>query len=264
MNSHLQARFTAQNGRTRLAHLSASAPLKIAKTFALKNGALGATIMDASPGLLAGDCYAFDVSVEANARAEIGTQGFTRVHPSGANACELQTRLEVGQGATLEWFPEPLMLYADADLRAQTTAKLAAGATFVAHDIWCAGRVGRGEVWEFSRHRNRWNIERAGVPLYASALDVEPAKFDIRQSAAWDAWTHSGNFWAMCAAGADFDARLCEAFWEIIESDSGALYAGASVLAGGGVMVSMLGTRAHDLQELTRKLRGQTRLNGED
>ena len=211
--------------------------------------------MDASPGMLAGDCYQFDFDVAANARVEVTTQGFTRVHPARENGCELQTHLRVGENATLEWFPEPLMLYAGADLCAQTRVELAPSATFTASDIWCAGRVGRGENWEFARYRNRWNIARDGAPVFASALDLTPQKFDPQQLGAWENYSHCGNFWAL---GAALDDGI-EAIWQIIENQS-AVYAGVSVLAeGGGLMVSMLGTRAHDLQELTHQLRVQVR-----
>ena len=232
--AYVKAAFAASDGRTRMERIEQNAPLKIARTFDLNGGALGVCIMDASPGMLAGDRYQFDFAVAADARVAVTTQGFTRVHPSRDNPCELQTRLQVGDGATLQWFPEPLMLYAGADLRAQTTVELAPTATFLGADIWCAGRIGRGESWEFARHRSRWNINRAGAPLYASSVDIEPANFDAKQIGAWNGWTHSGNFWALYAANAELDERLCEAFWQIIEEQT--VYAGASVLAAGGVV----------------------------
>ncbi len=143
------------------------------------------------------------------------------------------------------------MLYADADLSAQTTVELAPTATFMASDIWCAGRGGHGENWEFARYRSRWNIERAGASIFASSLDLAPRSFVPRQLGAWQNCTHSGNFWAF---GPTLNENLIEEMWEIIESQS-LVYAGASSLEKGGLMVSMLGQRAHDLQGLTKKLR---------
>ena len=263
--ARVEAVFAAAKGRTRAAVLRGAAPLKIAKTWALQDGALGVCVMDASPGMLAGDRYSLDFTLHENARVAVTTQGFTRVHPararscdardSDARGCELQTRLEIGAGATLEWWPEPLMLYAGAELRARTSVHLAPNATFVAQDIWCAGRGGHGENWAFARLSNRWNIARAGVPIFASALDVEPHTFDPRARAAWNVWTHTGSFLAF---GANADAALCESFWKIIDGQN-AVYAGASPVEG-GVIVSMLGTRAHDLQELARALRDGARI----
>ena len=264
--ARVQAAFAQSNGRTRAARIEQSAPLKIARTFDLYNGALGAhtlgvCIMDASPGMLAGDFYRLDFDVAADARVEIGTQGFARVHPSRGNPCALHTRLRVGANAHLEWFPEPTMLYADADLRAQTTVELAPNATFLAHDIWCAGRIGRGENWEFARYRSRWNIARAGAPVFASALDLAPQGFAPQQVGAWREFTHSGNFWAF---GPNMSDDLLEALWTIIENQD-AVYAGASALSDkNGFMVSMLGRRAHDLQELTRQLRAQVKRGASD
>lgn len=255
----VQAAFSVCDGRTRAAQIRQSAPLKIARTFDLGNGAQGVCLMDASPGMLAGDCYRFDFDLAARASVEVTTQGFTRVHPSRENGCELQTHLRVAADAHLEWFPEPLMLYADADLHAQTTVDLALTATFMASDIWCAGRVGRGENWEFARYRSRWNIVRAGAPVFASSLDLAPQTFAPQQLGAWREYTHSGNFWAF---GPTLGENFIEAIWEIIENQN-AVYAGASLLddkgEGKGLVVSMLGTRAHDLQELTQKLRAQVR-----
>ena len=253
--ARIEAEFANCDGRTRAARLVQSAPLKIARTFDLANDALGLCIMDASPGILSGDSYAFDFAVAANACVEVTTQGFTRVHPSRENPCELQTRLRVGENARLEWFPEPLMLYTDADLHAQTTVELAPTATFLASDIWCSGRIGRGENWEFSRFRSRWNIERTGAPVFASSLDLAPQNFKPQQLGAWQNCTHSGNFWAF---GPFINENLLEAIWETIENQT-SVYAGASALENDGFMVSMLGQRAHDLQELTRKLRATVR-----
>ena len=263
--AHIEAVFANYDGQTRAKHLRQSAPLKVARTFPLENGAIQLCLMDSSPGMLAGDCYSFDFTLKKGARVEVTTQGFTRVHPSRDKGCELQTNLKVEANAQLEWFPEPLMLYADADLNAQTTVSLAPNSTFLASDIWCAGRIGRGEAWDFARHRNRWIIKRDNMPIYAGLIDINPRNFNVRQSAAWGNYTHSGNFWAFCptasgAVAADFDAILCEALWEIIERQPTTIYAGASVLAHCGVIVSMLGNRAHDLQELTTELRAQTRL----
>ena len=248
----IEAAFADCEGQTRATRLIQSAPLKIARTFALAHGALGVCLMDASPGMLVGDCYQFDFNLGADARVEVTTQGFTRVHPSRDNPCALQTRLNIGEHARLEWFPEPLMLYADADLSAQTTVELAPTATFLASDIWCCGRVGRGENWEFARYRNRWNIARAGAPVFASSLDLTPTTFNPQQLGAWQDYSHCGNFWAF---GPTLNENLIETIWETIENQN-LVYAGASALDGkNGLIVSMLGKRAHDLQELTGKLR---------
>ena len=252
--AHIQAIFNCENGRTRAAHLSCAAPLKIARTWArAADGGLDLCLMDASPGMLAGDRYALDFHLSRGARVAVTTQGFARIHPSASAPCALKTRLQIAEDAILEWHPEPLMLYKDADLRAQTTVELARGATLIASEVWCAGRTGRGEVWQFARFDNRWNVRQNGAPIFASALDLTPRDFDPRAKGAWNNCTHSGSFWAW---GALSNQTLLEDFWQIIENQS-AVYAGATLVQG-GAMVSMLGARAHDLTEMIGRLRGLT------
>ena len=66
--------------------------------------------------------------------------------------------------------------------------------------------------------------------------------------------THGGNFWVW---NDEIHDELLEAWWETIENQN-AVYAGASKIEG-GAMVSMLGHRAHDLQNLTQELLRATR-----
>lgn len=256
--SFIEADFCVTNGHTRLARLSSCAPLKIAKTFARADASASVIVMDASPGMLAGDHYAMKWRLNAGARVEITTQGFTRVHPCRERPCTLDTRLEVACGAQLEWHPEPMVLYRDADLRARTEVHLEAGAALLASEIWCAGRIERGEKFDFARFQNSWRVHRNGAPIFASSLDLRPDHFDPQAPGAFGDWTHAGNFWV-------FDDRASEALkdalWDILDSPSPPcpVYAGATRLPCGGVMASLLGRRAHDLQAVIAQLRAATR-----
>lgn len=258
-SSFIEADFSVSNGQTRLGRLSCAAPLKIAKTFTRPDAGLSVIVMDASPGLLAGDHYRTEWRLGVGARVEVGAQGFTRVFSSGARPCTLEARFEVAPGACLEWNPEPLVLFRDASLGARTEAHLAPGATLVASEIWCAGRVERGEKFDFARFQNSWRVYRNGAPVFASSLDIKPARLDPRALGAVGDWTHAGNFWAFDDHA---NEALKNALWDILENPSPLphpVYAGASLLARGGVMVSLLGRRAHDLQEVIAQLRAATR-----
>lgn len=258
LTSFIEADFSLADGQTRLARLSSCAPLKIARTFALADAGASVIVMDASPGMLAGDHYAMKWRLGAGARVEIGTQGFTRVHPCRERFCTLDARLEVATGAQLEWHPEPLVLYRDADLRARTEVHLEAGATLLASEIWCAGRIERGEKFDFARFQNSWRVHRDGAPIFASSLDLRPDHFDPQAPGAFGEWTHAGNFWVWHDGAGE---ELQNALWDILDCSPlpCPVYAGASVLPSGGVMVSLLGRRAYDLQKIIAQLRAQTR-----
>lgn len=251
----IEADFCVQNSQTRLRHLKCAAPLKIAKTWARADGGLQICAMDCSPGLLAGDFYQTVWRLDAGAKVEIGTQGFTRVHPSREVSCQISTRMEIENGALLEWFPEPLVLFENAALEAQTEVFLAPNATFLVGEVWCAGRIERGEKWAFHRFQNRWRVHRDEKLVWASALDLRPAEFNPEAVGAWHHWTHSATFFAFSSRA---DDALKDRLWEILDKNR-AICGGATSLSSGGVMVSLLGMRAHDLQEVLRALHDATR-----
>ncbi len=231
--------------------------------------------MDASPGVLAGDCYNFSWRIGAHSLLRVTTQGFTRVHPSRENPSAIHNNIEVENGAHFEWFPEPLMLFEGANLRQQTAIELGETAIFLAGEIVCAGRIGRenraengrenGESFRFEKFENRLKVRRSGEMIFASQTRTCPADFSPRLPGAWDGFTHSGTF-LVFAPGVD-DAWP-EWLREVIEVEiarnpalqaAGALRFGASSLAKNGAIVSLLGRRACDLQSVIEALREKAR-----
>ena len=92
--SYLRARFENVSGQTQIQSKYHNAPIKIAKTFPL-GGPVGVIVMDASPGLLAGDRYEFAWHAGKEAHIYVTNQSFTKVHPctedaNGASICQTE------------------------------------------------------------------------------------------------------------------------------------------------------------------------------
>lgn len=249
--ARLEAQFCHANGRTQMAHCFHQSPLKIAKTFALEDG-LGVCVMDSSPGLLAGDDYELIWQLDEGARVFVTTQGFTRIHPSRENPCRLRQKISVGEGALLEYFPEPLMLYQNAALRAECDVKITCGGTLLLSEIVCAGRIERGEVFQFHAYQNRVRVRYDSELIFVNQTGFYPQNFNSRRRGAWGDCTHQGTFLLVAAHA---DATLLDALRAEFADLSGAdLWAGASLLERNGLIVSLLGRRACDLQNLIKKL----------
>lgn len=263
----LNARFAGAMGQSLLADCFHVAPLKIAKTFALDTvfpgctSPIGVCVMDASPGLLAGDDYEMAWQLEANTHVFITTQGFTRVHPSRERPCRLQLRIEVAEGALLEWFPEPLMLYRDASLKAECEIDIARGGTLFFSDITCAGRVGRGEAFQFHSFSNRMRVRYDNELIFISQTILRPELYNPRRPGAWGDWTHAGNFYVFAE---NADAGLRDLLRSTLD-ESCAVWGGISLLNRYGVAVSLLGRRAYDLQTTLQLLgeRAREHLSGQ-
>jgi len=234
----------------------AQSPLKIAKTFARGEG-VEVCVMDSSPGMLAGDYYAFSWHLGENAQVAVSTQGFCRVHPSRERPCKLDQRFELQSGAWLEHFAEPLMLYRDAALRIENEIEMSADATLLLGEIMCAGRIARGEAFGFHCLQNRVRVRCDGKLIYASQTGLRPADLRAQRVGAWSDFTHSA---ALLILSTRADETLQTRLQTVLDGQQHAqVWGGVSQLERFGLSVALLGRRACDLQLLTGQLRDAVR-----
>jgi urease accessory protein len=248
--AHVSATFANLRGQTQLLQSTHTAPLKIAKTFPSHDGSLDVCVMDCSPGLLNGDSYELDWRVEHNARVQITTQSFAKVHPSSGVGCEQRTRICVASGGILDYSPQPTMLFRDADFRVECEADISSGGTLLLSDILCAGRIGRGEEFQFLNYSNRLSVRFDGELIFHSRNRFQPQQQNLRTVGAWGSNTHYGTFFVFASAA---NLHLLEAMRQIVDEYSN-VYAGASLTHKNGVAVSALACSAWRLQELFTKL----------
>lgn len=249
--TRLEARFEAGAGKTRLAHCHATAPLKIAKVFT-NDDAAGVCVMDASPGLLAGDDYALAWRLECGARVDVTTQGFTRAHPASHHPSRLRQHISVAEGAWLDYHPEPLLLYRDAVLRNEIDIEVAAGGAVLFTEIVGAGRIARDEAFLFQSYESRLRARYGGRLAYVSHTALRPAEFDPRRVGAWEDYTHQGYCLVIAERSG---AALRDALHEALTVGDAEVRSGLSLLAHHGVIVALLGRRAWDLQQATHRVR---------
>lgn len=211
--SVLQARFEERGGLTRLVSRYHTSPIKIAKAFPLGSGA-GVLVMDVSPGMLSGDRYELDWSLGAGASVQISNQSFLKVHPcEEEGGASLRQRFALENGAVCEHLPEPVMLYEDASLLADTEVRLAPGAVWMQTEVLCPGRTLRGEVFRYRRLDNRLTVYADGELIFRQRQRVEPRAQQLAAPGSWHRFTHWGTF---CLFGRGADAGWssgCASCW---------------------------------------------------
>ena len=258
------ARFNCVNGRTQLAESICQTPLKIAKAFPLRDGRAGVCVMDCSPGLLAGDAYDLSWHLAADADVLLTPQGFTRVHPSVAAPCRLTQRITIESGACLECENPPIMLYREASLHAECEVDLGAGGALVFSEIACAGRIERGEAFAFHRYQSRLRVRSEGKLLCYHNVSVAPALWNVKARGAWAGRTHWGQVWALCESLSAAQQQELKTRWRDILGTGAArwptLTGGVGRLERGGIVATLLGGRAWELQEAAQQMRECARM----
>ncbi len=133
-------------------------------------------ITNTSPGLLAGDNLGLSLKLEAGASLYLTDQAATKVHamPITGTKAITDLKIEVGAGASLEFVPEPLILFADAALEQTTRIQLHSDAELFWSEIILPGRLARGECYEFRHYFNRLEITSiSGELWFRDAIHLE-------------------------------------------------------------------------------------------
>ncbi len=111
--------FALQNGQTVLRHAYCETPFKITRL------------------------------LNSRGRVLIRQQSATKIHPSQGRPAIQRNHVLVDTGAELQLFLEPIIPFAGSCLRQMTQINVQPGARLVFWEGFMAGRVGRGERWQF-------------------------------------------------------------------------------------------------------------------
>ena len=131
-------------------------------------------VMNASPGLLAGDNLRVGLEMDACTSLYLTDQSATKVHsmPAGTTA-KVTYDISVGAKAYLEWVPEPLILYADSALEQKVQIALHPGSQICLSEIILPGRLARNEYYHFRHYCSRLQVNLNGELLFADAMRLE-------------------------------------------------------------------------------------------
>lgn len=243
------------NGVPELVSRYHKSPLKIAKSFRLDSGGekqLAVVQMDVSPGLLEGDHYCFDWRLQDGVRLYATNQAYTRVHPCGDGHSRLEQRFVLGRGSVFEWMPEPVMLFKDARLFADTEIDLGEGAICMVSDIFSPGRLSWGESFAFQGYDNRLTVRHSGELVHYQRQRWEPEMLPLRTAGCFGEATHLGTFSIFSdRVGAGTAAKLRELLEAMPEQTDGVQW-GVSHTARFGVVVQAAGGAAWRLERLIR------------
>src|SRR5687767_329099 len=161
----LELAFARRGGRTVLARSRWTVPLQVLAPLALDDPASVVSILNPTGGLVGGDRLAIDVVVGEGAHACLTTPSATKVYRTAGPVAEQRVRLSVARGATLEWVPDHTIPYAGSGFRQSIDVDVAPGAALVLVDAFSAGRIARGEAWQFAWLESRLSVADAEGPI---------------------------------------------------------------------------------------------------
>jgi urease accessory protein len=127
-------------------------------------------------GFVQGDVATMSVVARHGARVHLTSQAATRVYRCESAPIRQRILLDARGDSLVEWWPDPLIPYASADLDQEIQITVDDGATVLIADCWLAGRVARGEIHQYTRLTfTTVASRRDGSLLFRDSLRLEPA-----------------------------------------------------------------------------------------
>jgi urease accessory protein len=167
--------FALRSGRTILLDSYCEVPFKITRPLSTATGAIAhIMVMHCTAGLFGGDRVELTVRVERGARVRLMQQSATRVHPSEGRIAVQNSRIQVESGGELEFLLDPVIPFAGSRFQQTTSLEVEKGARLLYWEGLMAGRVGRGELWEFDDLSSETRLRTEGRLLFLDRFHLQP------------------------------------------------------------------------------------------
>ncbi len=155
--------FTKFGDKTYLTDLYNELPAKILRELYYDPNMPGLPyilFMNPTGGIVQGDRYHYKIKLNNNAEAFITDTTATKVYKMDLNYASKQIDVYLGKNSRLEYLPREIMLFTDSRWHQKATFHVDEGSKFLFSEIFCPGRIARGEFWDFDIYSSKIVIEK--------------------------------------------------------------------------------------------------------
>ena len=251
-DGRLMLRFARRGSRTDLVRSSFTLPLQVLAPLAMADGSSYLSLLNPTGGILGGDRLTTEIVLEAGAHACLTTPSATRVYRTDDLPAIQETVVRVGEGATLEFFPDHLIPHPGSALHQSLRLEMAAGSRVLYWEAMACGRVVRDERWVFREVVSNVEALVRDKPVWLSRTRMVPAALSPDRLGVAEAYAYSGSL-AVFADGFTQWPQWMAEMQRILE-DFPAVNGGVSMLAGDGGLVRLLAASAIDLNQISTLL----------
>jgi urease accessory protein len=177
-----------QNGQSFVSRQYATHPFRLSQAFyldSIRSGRAYLYQMNTSPGVMAGDDLRIGVDLANQTKLHLTDQSATKVHsmPIGGLPSQVSYDITIGENASLEFIPEPLILYADSRLTQTTRITLHPTGQLCWSEIILPGRLAHQEYYQFHSYRSRLRVSSPeGELLFGETMLLEGMNNPLKDS----------------------------------------------------------------------------------
>ncbi len=159
--------YAREDGQTRPIHSQTTAPLKLQRPFYPEgDGVCHSVVLHTAGGVVGGDRLDLNIRLQPHTHALITTTAASKLYRSNGLTAQQTLRMQVAEGACLEWLPQEAIAFNGAEFRQDLRVELAETATWLGWEMTRFGRTARGEEFVSGNWRSQTEVWRNGQPLW--------------------------------------------------------------------------------------------------
>ncbi|MBZ0293701.1 MAG: urease accessory protein UreD [Anaerolineae bacterium] len=261
-HGELRLGFARRGNQTVMHHSFFRTPLQVMRAITDDAGCARVYMLSPTGGVVQGDRYQIEVTVEENAHALVTTLAASKIYRMDRDRAVQRVKIEVMPGAILEYVPDASILFAGSYFEQHVEIFLHPGAFLMFQDSVMPGRLASGECLNFTRYINRLIVRDAQGLLLYEMQDLMPQVQDLNQVGVLEGY----RCWASWFLLGDLDrfnldaAAFCEAQSDAL-SNHPTLLGSASRLYRNGICVRLLAPFWSSLAEVLTRLWRDVRID---
>ncbi len=244
-----------QNGKTVFTRSRFSYPWYVFQPLYLDQTGCATTFLtNPSGGLVGGDTCSLLATLEKDSHVLFTTPSATKVYHTLDKPAIQSIDVRVGANAICEWMPELTIPFSGSRFEQTITVWLETGASLILWDALAAGRVVRGERWQFSSFANRITILLADGKSLEERYCLSPTH-DNPCLPFTQTWNYMGSFFIVSdKVSSPTWERIKQGVTTVLENHSGDVLGGVSEPSVPGLVVKVLTRSAPDLTSVLEQL----------
>ena len=253
----LKLGFERRDGRTILADLDSRTPFLAQRALHCDDALpdMAWLFMITTGGcVLQGDRLALDVTLGPGARAHVTTQAATKVHSMDANFAQQTQSFALGEGAYLEFLPDPLIPHRQARFCNDTRIVIDPTASILCSEIVQPGRKHHHPDECFGAtllSLATSAVRPGGQRLFSEKLVIEPLRFPVRQSGVMDGFDVFGN--VILCTPVDVAERVHARVAAEVDLAEGLAFGGCRLPNDAGLIYKVLGRETAQVRAKVRE-----------
>jgi len=253
----LNLRFERRAGKTALTQCRFRLPLQALSPSELSDGTAYLMLLNPTGGIVGGDSLFTQIALGENTRACLTTPSATRVYRTLDQPALQQTIITVGEEASIEYLPDHVIPHSGSIFHQSLRVELGRGSCGIFWDALAAGRVARGEQWEFREIDSRFEIYVRDRPVFLNRTRIRPAEVDPVRLGITDGFNYLGTLAIVANQLNDWDKVVAAMNAELAAMPE--IRAGVSALTSDGCVLKLLARTASDMSRAQMMLWSRAR-----